>query len=207
MEVERRIGQLVVSRNRELWFEALVDLCMGALFCLITFGVLYLLMWYYVSFVWGYQWPAPVITGTIFLASCWSAWRSVDPLEGLRNLSDTEMMLTQLAMVSPSFSYFSPRHTVSGSAVFLIGGPANLFSAFGIVLHRLPSSSSIISEAATMLSQADQGSPVQTITDPRPAVLLYRLVLIKTELSPPSHQPTIVLTQKGRDVLMGMTTN
>ena len=126
-------------------------------------------------------------------------------MEGLRKLSDTEMMLTQLAMVSPNFMYFSPRHAIAGSSMLLIGGPASFFNAMGSILHRLSSSSSIRSEAATLLSLASNGCPVKTITDPRPAVLLYRMALIKTELISPTHKPSIVLTQKGRDILTGHT--
>jgi len=189
----------------ELWFEALVDVSTGFLYCLFSFGLLYFLTWYYGSFAWRIWWIAPVITSTFFLVACWSAWRQVNPLEGLRQLTDTEMLLTELSLATPNLLFFSPRHAVSGSAVLIIGGPANLLNAIGSILHRLPSSSSTRRDAATLLSLAAQGCVVNTITDPQPVVLLYRLALIKTDTTSRPQQPSIILTQTGRDVLTGHT--
>ena len=58
---------------------------------------------------------------------------------------------------------------------------------------------------SVLLTRAARGCPVDQLEDPRPAVLLHRMALIKTAPGTSPPKPTIVLTQAGMDLLSGST--
>lgn len=194
-----RINDLVRARNRELATDAALNGAFGVGFCAITFGMLYGFGW-----VLGFMFARSVdleawqfgllVSGLFFSVAVWSAWRRVDPLEGLRPLSDQQrlLLLASQALGGPGFS---PRHASAGLAVVLIGGPASLFSAVGIWAHRVRADEAAIKAAAQLLDACQVSQPIDSIRNAEAALLLKRLALIKVLPNESSH--VVTATQKG----------
>lgn len=203
MDIAAGIRRLVAARNRGLTFEAFVEFWLGVLFTALTLGFIYWIAWVFTYFtsLQGY-FPA-IVTGLFALASFYEAWRRVNPLQGVRSLTDAEMRLTLIALATPHFAYFSPRHALAGWAMVVLGGPANIFASIATLMHRLPSGGALFECAADLLSRALDGVPIDRVENLRAAYLLQRLALIKSIAVCGSENDTITTTQKGRDLLAG----
>lgn len=198
--------RLVAAGNREIAFEAAIELTTGVAYCLVVFGLVFVILWVQLSLItlrvagqaW---WIALAVAGLFFLVSFFEAWRRVDPFEGVRRLEDWQVVLTEMSLLSPSLLYFSPRHASAGLAFVLISGPQNLISAVASWRTRLPSEPHVLDAAAALLESAPRRPRADRVESPASAVLLHRLGLIKAR--PGADAPAIEPTQKGLDVLAG----
>jgi hypothetical protein len=199
-----RLAQLVHLRNRELASDAILKTGLGVVFSFVTFGLLFWLSWFVGFFVAHYlhlqAWQfGAILTGLFFVVATWSAWRRVDPLAGLKPLTDQQMLLTLIGQATGAFVYFSPRRATAGAAIVLIGGPANVFEAFGIWAHRIRADAELIDQAARLLALCQAELPAEEVRAPAAAFLLRRLALIKIVLRGDS--AALALTDKGSAVI------
>ena len=204
-QIADRLSQMVTRRNRELAFDAGFKALLGIAFSVITFGVLFWMGWvvgFFLAFhVNVYAWQfAAIVSGLFLVVAIWSAWRRVDPMAGLKPLTEAQMLLTLISPVTPGVMYFSPRHASAGLAVVLIGGPAGVFEAVGIWTHRLKAEASVIEQAARFLVACRAGLPVKQIEAPAAALLLRRLGLIRV-VQTGDESTSIRLTDQGFNVL------
>src|SRR6476620_6991396 len=122
---------VVGQRNRELALDAALKIGMGIVFSLLTFGFLFWLGVFVGFGVAGYlglhAWQfAAIFPGIFFAAAVWSAWQRVNPLAGVKPMTDRELMLTLMSQTSGQMLYFSPRHATVGAALIILGGPVNV---------------------------------------------------------------------------------
>ena len=203
-EVARCVRSKVRDRNRQLAFEAAVEVVLGVLFAALTLAFVFWITWLFggglarMAGLAGWH-LALIITGLFLIVTTVSAWRQVDPLAGVDPMTAAEEMLTGASLASPEMLYFSPRHATAGAAMLLLGGPANVFTAVGTWRHRLPGDTTVITDAATLLCRCGTGLAVERITTPRAAVLLARLALIK--VVPKGASGIIEPTENGRSAL------
>lgn len=203
-KVAERLNEAVRSRNRELFTDAVIKLGTGIVFSLLTFGFIFWVGWFLgIFFAYHLELSAVtfglIVTAIFFVVALWSAWRNVNPLADLQPLTDRQMLMTMLSLASPNLLYFSPEHASAGFAMVLIGGPANILSAFGIWAHRLKADTNIIAEGAGMLDACADGCPPERVRSLDAAVLLRRLSLIKMAVGKTGD--VIVLTERGRTIL------
>lgn len=206
LELVDRVNHMVRRRNRELAFDAALKASLGIVFSLVTYGVLFWMGWFVGFFVGGYLNLRPwqfgaILTGLFFVVATWSAWRRVDPLAGLKPLSDRQLLLTLISQASPGLLYFSPRHATAGAAMILLGGPANVIEAFGIWAHRIRVEGSLIEDASRLLASCETEFPAEQVREPAAALLLRRLSLVK--VVPSGESAALELTDKGLAVLSG----
>ncbi|MCA9293441.1 MAG: hypothetical protein KDA20_06480 [Phycisphaerales bacterium] len=194
------IRRLIAERNRELALRAAIECSTGVLFSLFVFGGVFvfgLFMGLLVADKLGLSAVQfALIVLTVFLAACfWSAWRRVDPFEGLSPVSEGEYFAVLVA-ASGTAMYFQPRLVSAGGAALLLGGPENIFNSISTWRHRLPDDDALVNDAANFLILAQHGIKVSDIQSMPAAVLLRRLALIKPiQLD---GQDVMVLTEKGK---------
>ncbi|HWG43229.1 MAG TPA: hypothetical protein VN688_10620 [Gemmataceae bacterium] len=202
--IAARLHDMASQHNRELVFEGVGKALLGGIFSFITFGLLFWFGWFAGFFVAGsfglqaWQFGA-LVTGLFLIVAMWSAWQRVDPLAGLPPLSDQQLLLTMISQASPNLLYFSPRHATAGAALLLLGGPTNLFEAFGVWGYRLGVAPSSIEEASHLLEACEANYPIEHVREPSAALLLKRLALIK--IVPTEDSVALTLTEKGASVL------
>lgn len=204
--IAHRVRARTRARNRELALEAIIEQSIGALFTTMTIGFIFGFTWLIVIFSGGpfglARWQfAGLVAGTFLLVTFISAWRRVDPLGGVSPLSPGQEMATLISLATPGVMYFSPRHASAGAAALLIGGPENILNAFGTWRHRLPTGGRLYDQAAGVLVAAEAEPPASSIEQPRAAILLSRLALIKVVST--GSTAKIMLTEKGRLLLQG----
>src|SRR5205809_274820 len=90
-----RLHEMVRRSNAELATQAALKAGLGLAFTFFTFGFVFWLSCFVGFFVAGVlkipPWQFGVIVSGLFLiVASWSAWRRVDPLAGLRRLTDEE---------------------------------------------------------------------------------------------------------------------
>jgi hypothetical protein len=199
-----RLQEMARNYNREVTLEVVGKALLGLLFSFFTFGFLFWLGWF-VGFFFArsfglkpWQFGA-LVSGLFLIVATFSAWQRVDPLAGVQPMTDREWLLTAISHASPHFLYFSPRHATAGAAVLLLGGPANLFQAFGIWGSRLRLDDPLIEEAACLLAACQENYPIEQVREPYAAVLLRRLALIK--VVPQEDSVALTLTEKGYALL------
>lgn len=202
-KIAERLSDLVRQTNRKFASDALLCLVLGIIFSLLTFGLVFWIGWYAAIFsvrnIGIPSWQVGIIfAGLFFIVAVWSAWRRVNPLADLQPLSEKQQM-HRLVSMAVGLTYFSPRHVLAGAAMVLIGGPANVFQALGIWMHRLRHDDPIISEATSLLMSSEPLCPIEEIREIESAVLLKRLALIKIIPNGESH--ALTLTEKGRKIL------
>jgi hypothetical protein len=203
-QVVDRISQMVNQRNRELAADAMWKAVLGIAFAAVTFGVLFWMSWFVGIFVAHYlslrAWQfGAILTGLFLFVTTWSAWRRVDPLAGLKPLTDAQMLLTLIGQATGAFVYFSPRHATAGAAIVLIGGPANVFEAFGIWAHRIRADAALLEQAARLLAMCQAELSAEEVREPAAAFLLRRLALIK--VLPRGDSAMLALTDKAVTLL------
>jgi hypothetical protein len=206
LQLLQRIDDLVRRRNREIASEALLKAVLGIGFSIVVYGVLFWMGWFVGWFVAKYlnlhPWQfGALLSGLFFVVATWSAWRRVDPLADLKPMTKQQLLLTMISQASPGVLYFSPRHATAGAALILLGGPANVIEAFGIWAHRLRADSSLIEDAALLLAFCEAELPAEEVREPRAALLLRRLGLIK--VVPRGDSAALALTDKGFSVAGG----
>lgn len=199
-----RIQELAAERNRELDLEAGITAALGVLFTLLIFGGLY-----WVTFIWafpsisggsiGFSPKAFGVTAIFFVVAAATAWRQIDPLQKLDPMSPGDELLTSVSLAVGGAMAFSPRHAVAGVSSFLIGGPANIFEAIGIVRSRIRTPGETVTEAMFLLEQCRGRCPLRTVQSPRAVLLLRRLELIK--VLDDSRGRALTVTEKGRGLL------
>lgn len=195
--------------NRGLAFDAGLKAILGLGFSLLTFGFVFWFGWFLGLFVAGtlglQAWQFGVVFTVVFLiAATWSAWRRVDPLAGLKPLSEKELMLTLVSQAA-GLLYFSPRHASAGAAVVLIGGPAAILQALGIWTYRIRLDSTVIDEAAEILAACKEKCPAKAVRRPAAVLLLRRLRFIK--VIPDGESVAFTVTDAGHKVLSGAKPN
>jgi hypothetical protein len=201
--IASRLQDLVGQYNREVWGDVLIKAGLGVVFSLVVFGLLYWFSWFVGVLIYpatglvGWQFGT-IFTGIFLAVAVASAWWCVNPLAGLEPLSDPENLIAQLSR-SAGVMYFSPRHAIAGAALFLIGGPANVFEAIGIWRSRMRANGTLILEAAHLLAACKDNCPIEEVRGPAAAVLLRRLGLIKAVPAVDSWE--LMLTDKGLDTL------
>jgi hypothetical protein len=205
-QLVRRVSNMVRRRNRELALEAVLKASLGIVFSLVIYGLLFWMGWFVGFFVSGYVNLRPwqfgaVLAGLFLVVATWSAWRRVDPLAGLKPLSNRQLVLTLVSQASPGILYFSPRHATAGAAMILLGGPANVIEAFGMWAHRIRVEGSLIEDASRLLASCETGLPAEQVREPTAALLLRRLRLIT--VVPRGDSSALALTDKGFAVLSG----
>ncbi len=206
LELVDRVDDMVRRRNRELAFDAALKVSLGIVFTIVTYGVLFWMGWFVGFFVAGYLKLHPwqfgaILAGLFFVVATWSAWRRVDPMAGLKPLSDRQLLLTLISQASPGLLYFSPRHATAGAAMILLGGPANVIEAFGIWAHRIRMGGSLLEDASRLLASCETEFPAGQVRELTAALLLRRLSLVKVVASGDS--AALALTDKGFAVLSG----
>lgn len=198
--ISDRIRRRVRTRNREFLIEAAIEAALGVVFSLMTFGLLFLIA-LYVLFRTGApfgltRWQFALILSAIAFVVCLiSAWRRENPFEGLKPMTDAQMLMTLISQAAPGYVNVN-RHAVAGMAMLLLGGPANLVSALGTWCHRLPSDRQILDQAAEVLSACNPELDLESLDRLRAALLLRRLGLI----IPRGDSTIIMITDKGRAV-------
>jgi hypothetical protein len=205
-QVVHRLNDLVRRHNREIAFQAALKGSLGIAFTLVTYGFIFWFGWFVGCLIASYlgltAWQFGVIlTSLFFVAATWSAWRRVDPLAGLKPLSDAQWSLMLLGPTLTGTIYFRPRHATAGAAVVLIGGPASVMTAFGIWTHRLRIAGFSLDDAAQLLAACRTAFPADQVREPRTALLLMHLHLIK--VVPSGDSVGLVVTDRGFAVLEG----
>jgi len=205
-QIVDRLHRLVRERNREVAIDATIKVLLGVFFSLVVFGFIFWVCWL-VGFFVGSSWNirpwqlGSLVTGLFFLVALWSAWRHVNPLAGLKPLSDEQLLLTIVSQATSGVVYFSPRHALAGAALLLIGGPANIVEAVGIWGYRIRADGPLVDEAARLLTLCEGGCPPERIREPAAALMLRRLALIK--VIPGGDTVVLTLTEKGLTALTG----
>src|SRR5437762_457791 len=199
-----QLRYVVRQRNRELSLDAALKIGMGFVFSLLTFGFLFWLGLFVGFGVAGYfglhAWQfAAIFTGIFFVAAVWSAWQRVNPLAGVKPMTDRELMLTLLSQASGQILYFSPRRATVGAALIILGGPVNVVEGIGIWAHRLPGDPALIEQAAQLLESCQVPFPFKQVRSPAAAYLLKRLALIK--VVPHGESSALTVTQKGSTIV------
>jgi len=199
----------IAERNREIAVEGWVELGMGVGFALLTYAAIFWLIVIFSFFSGGLccmpTWLlAPLVTLIFAVVSVISAWRRVDPLAALEPMSDAEELVVVLSLATPNVMVVNPRRVVAGFAWLILGGPVSVFSAIESIQHRMPDDEALVRSAAEMLSGAERGMTVESVSDARAAVVLRRLALIKHESGPGKGR--IVITEKGRSLAGGAPT-
>lgn len=198
--ISDRIRRRVRARNREYLIEAVIEAALGVLFSLMTFGLLYLIA-LFVLFRTGAPFGltrlqfALILAAVSFVVCLISAWRRENPFEGLKPMTDAQMLMTLISQTSTDYVHVN-RHTVAGMAMLLLGGPANLVSALGTWCHRLPSNRQLLDQAAEVLSACNSELDLEPLDRLRAALLLRRLGLIV----PRGDSMIIMITDQGRTV-------
>lgn len=199
-----RLAEMVRRRNRELAVDAALKAGLGIVFSGLTFGVVFWFGWV-AGFFFGrylnlHAWQlGAIVAGTFFVVAAWSAWRRVDPLAGLEPLTDGQRLAALVGQASGAFVYFSPRHATAGAAIVLLGGPANVFEAFGLWAHRIRADAALFEQAARLLAMCQAELPAEEVRVLDAAFLLGRLALIK--VIPRGESVALTLTDKGVAVL------
>lgn len=206
LDIANRLQEMVRSHNRERVIDALGKSVLGLVFCVFTFGFVYVCAWFVglsVARSFGlHAWQfAGLICGLFLLVACWSAWRHVDPMAGLppRESEQQELLLTLISQAAGGGGYFNPRHAVAGLSVVLIGGPANLLEGLGIWVSRLRADQPLIEEASSLLAACRADYPIERVREPAAAILLKRLALIK--VVPCGDSSALAHTAKGAAIL------
>ena len=194
----------ITERNREITLDAGIEIGMGVAYGLFTCAFIFWLTWIASAFRGSFlglpSWLlAAIVTGLFAVVTTHQAWRRVDPLDAIEPMSDMEELVMVLSLATPKVMIVDPRRAIAGAAWFLLGGPANVFSGIATLRHRLPDDRAVIHDAAQMLADAERGLAVSSITDPRAATVLRRLMLIRSD--PGRRTATIVLTEAGRTLL------
>lgn len=207
MELSDRISKLAISRNREIILEAGLEFGLGVIFTLITFGVMYWLVW-----IFGFLAHAPfyvpaLVTGIFAIVSIYSAWHNINPLADVAPMTDMQYNLTMISLATPGFIYASPEHSIAGLSMFLFGGPANIIKSWPTWRDRLRFDAEIIKQSADVLRRTEDNVPIESVTEPRAVILLHRLTLIKGISLKGHANDAFAVTQKGRDVLHGKDEN
>lgn len=201
------VRKAVIHRNREILLEAAIAATAGVIFSLITFGVLWWLMWIFCWFTIGRGsavMVASVGTAIFVLVAVVSAWRRVDPLEHLSPMTGRQM-LTQDAAGALTLATGVPimtRHSTAGAGVVLIGGPANIFEALSLYRHRIRAGHRQIAQAAELVDRVSAGDVAIDQLDEADSQALHilsRLKFIKVVQEPGASQPVLRSTQKWRD--------
>lgn len=199
-KIADRIRSMVRDHDRKVAGEAILKLLIGLVFTAMTFvmvfGFLYIGVGAFVA-QFGISGLKFAMWSTLVfvLVSVGSAWYRVNPMSGLRRLTDEEYFLTIASLKIDELCYFSPRHATAGAAMILIGGPATILEALGMWTNRFGASSACIGEAATMLASCEDPMPIESIRNREAAILLRRLALVK--FVPRGHSMGMTLTEKG----------
>ena len=199
-----RVSDLVKARNRELARDAALEAALGIGFSIGTFAFVFWISWfagvlvarYFNVYAWQF---GTIVTGVFFVVATWSAWRRVDPLEGLKPMTDKQLLSMLVIETALGVNCFSPRHASAGLALVLLGGPAGVFKAIGIWAHRIRVDDATIENAANLLASCRTKLSANDVGDPFAAIVLRRLSLIK--VVPHGHYFALTLTDKGRGVL------
>jgi hypothetical protein len=104
-----------------------------------------------------------------------------------------------LQNVPLSAFYSSPRHATAGTAAILIGGPANIFKAIGVLRARFPADNALINDAARLLVECRENYPATNVHRPSAAILLKRLALVN--FLPTADSADMTLTDRGAKLL------
>lgn len=205
-EVVERLRYAVARVNQEIALDVGIRLVLGVIFSILTFGFLFWFGWVG-GFVLGPQIGlSPFQLGAFgssffFLVALASAWFQVEPLAGLRRLTDRELMLTLASQAAGDVLYFSPRHASAGFAMVLIGGPANILEGVGLWATRIKTSPELLENAADLLASCEDKLPLRKLRRPQAAALLRRLQLIK--MIPLETEQALTLTERGGKLLGG----
>jgi hypothetical protein len=205
-QIVDRLHSLVRERNREIAIDATIKVLLGVLFSLLVFGFVFWGTWlvgFFVGSSWNIRpWQLGLLVASLFfVVALWSAWRHVNPLAGLKPLSDEQLLLTIVSQATADVVYFSPRHALAGAALLLIGGPANIVEAVGIWAYRIRADGPLVDEAARLLTLCEGGCPPERVREPAAALILRRLALIK--VVPSGDDVVLTLTEKGLTALTG----
>src|SRR5262245_32167814 len=100
-----QLQMVVKQRNRELASDAIIKIGLGIVFSLFTFGFVFWLGLFVGFGVAGYlgltAWQfSAIFTGIFVVAAVWSAWQRVNPLAGVKPLTDQQLMLTVISQVT-----------------------------------------------------------------------------------------------------------
>jgi hypothetical protein len=198
-QIASRLQEMVRGYNNQLARDALLKAALGIAFSFLVFGVVFWTAWVVGFAVAGYlhlsAWQfATLLTGLFIAVSAWSAWYRVDPLAALPRLAEPHMLVRTLALAA-GVPVVSSRHALAGSALFLIGGPANLFQALRFWAARIRADAALIEEASRLLTRCDPQSPALPSRDAAAALLLLRLTLVK--VVPSGDAAALALTDKG----------
>jgi hypothetical protein len=210
-----RLRDAVASRNAEARRDALTQILLGIVICIVSFGFVFAVFFMALLCMgfsrigilermlgWSTLHYAFCFTLVFAISATISAWFRVDPLRGLRPANDRDFMLGVLMSqaVGPVL-LFSPRHATAGFATVLIGGPANIFEGIGIWNARMDVDDNLLHDAAALLILCKDQHPLKKVRNVQPAVLLRKLGLIKIVTA--SDDDRICLTEKGRSMLGG----
>lgn len=195
-QIADRIHDMVNRHNRELVMEALVRIPLGAALSCFVFGLIFCVGWFFFSSQMGL-----IAAGIFLVVATWSAWVRVNPLEGLRPVSDSEMLAILVSHVALGTPLVSPRHTLAGAALFLIGGPASVLEGLRAWGWRISANDSLVEDAATFLADCRTDFPIENVREPAAPLMLKRLTLIK--IIPNGDSSALALTEKGFRLVSG----
>lgn len=203
-DIAERLQSLASSHDRKIIGEALTTLLVGALTCLVVYGVLFWLTWLaFTLFLRQYQIGSAattglIVTGSAVLLSFLSAWRKHDPFQNVQAM-DPKVQNLQLGLGYATGIPIINRQSLAGIASLLIGGPANILDAIAIWRTRLRADAALIADAHAILRASLEGAAPAITMNPRAVAAVYRLGLIKAV--PRGESLMIQATAKGRELL------
>ena len=196
------IRRAAVVEHREDAFRAIIQMVSGIAVTVVTLGFLFCATWIFGGFFadliglrrTSFSLAVMALFGVVSIVS---AWRSVDPLKGVKPMSDIEMLMLEISLLTPRLGYFSPRHATAGAAWVLIGGPANVFDGVRSWRERLRANEVLLRSSADLLDRCRANVPVRQLGPAASAaVLLRRLGFAKVVGRGPTAE--LALTERGR---------
>ena len=208
---DERLLAYVDERNAQLTTDAALQAGMGLGFCVLTFGGFWWVAWLlFGSFRHGFSSPLPLTVTAIYAAvATWSAWRGVNPYDNLRPLTNAEVQrreieeAVRLCIASAGLGSggaglgLARREGIAGCAHVLLAGPEGVIKGLRTWRKRLVPDPTLLLAAQGLLDAAAH-EPQTLDANPRAAILLAHLGLVRFEADPTDGAVRLHPTAKGK---------
>lgn len=178
---EEAVRRAIAEHNSDLSLNAWITLGMGIGTTLVVYVVVWVLTWL-VGPSWLFGW-LPMLAGLAAVGLGFlGVWRGDSPLDGLKPLTDSDLLAITASIAMPNAMVTSPRHLVAGVAEIVLHGPRSILQAVGMLRTRLPDDAALVRAAASVLERGlREDVPLSSVQPPRAAVVLHRLLLLKMQ--------------------------
>lgn len=201
------IESLIREHNVDTRTEAWTKLVLGVLFTLFFSFMIWAIAFFVLLLFAGGRIVVPgslAITAVFLAATCWSAWKRVDPLAGL----DADSLGPRLPVgvgyaIGGSVGGLATglrRQSLAGAAWFLISGPTSVLEGWKALSRALPSDAGTVSECMELLEECRQGLRTDRVRSPRAYSILATLGMVRIDRDEEGNL-LVRPTEKGRAIV------